>query len=139
MATRDLVRLAKRVKAHRLELYPSRLAAAQAAGISKDTWHRIEEGQEVREATYAKVDKALGWATGSCIVVAEGFEPVMANGTHQYAAVEQPSRPTEEEVRRAAFDAATEKLPTAPIGDVQAFVEELVKVLRKTGEVANGS
>ncbi|MEJ8671928.1 helix-turn-helix transcriptional regulator [Streptomyces sp. MS1.AVA.1] len=136
MATRDLVRLAKRVKAHRLELYPSRLAAAQAAGISKDTWHRIEEGQDVREATYAKVDKALGWATGSCVLIAEGQSPVLAG---------EPDRPdatprmTESEMRDAAFALAAQKLPSAPIGDVQAFVEELVKVLQKTGEVANGS
>ena len=34
---RDLARLAKAVKARRLEVHPSRLAAAKAAGVSKDT------------------------------------------------------------------------------------------------------
>lgn len=137
MATRDLDRLAKHVKAHRLELYPSRLAAARAAGISKDTWQKVEEGQEVRESTYAKVDKALGWAIRSCILIAEGQGPVLADGLAGSEA--SAPRLTEGEVRDAAFTAATKKLPTAPIGDVQAFVDELVKVLRTVGEVADDS
>jgi hypothetical protein len=133
MATRDLGRLAKSVKAHRLELYPSRLAAAQAAGISKDTWHKVEEGQDVRDSTYTKVDKALGWVTGSCMLIAEGGSPVLA-GDMEHPAEAAP-RPSEDDVRRAAFDAATTTLPNAPIGDVQAFADELVKVLRRLGEV----
>lgn len=79
MATRDLDRLAKHVKAHRLELYTSRDAAAAAAGMTKDTWQRVEEGRPVRESSYAKVDRALGWATGSCVSIAEGGEPVLMN------------------------------------------------------------
>ncbi|MFD9425554.1 MULTISPECIES: helix-turn-helix domain-containing protein [unclassified Streptomyces] len=66
MGTRDLARLASHVRTRRLELYRSRLAAAEAAGISKDTWRRVEEGMGVREVTYAKVDRALGWDTRSC-------------------------------------------------------------------------
>ncbi|MFJ2000319.1 hypothetical protein [Streptomyces chartreusis] len=140
MATRDLGRLAKRVKAHRLELYPSRLAAAQAAGISKDTWFRIEEGQEVREATYAKVDRALGWITGSCLSVAEGLEPLLADSQNGTSALPtRASRPmTADALKRAAFEAARAKLPNAPIGDIDAFGDELVEVLRKTGQLANG-
>ncbi|MCZ4602985.1 helix-turn-helix transcriptional regulator [Streptomyces sp. Lzd4kr] len=137
MTTRDLERLAKSVKAHRLELYPSRLAAAQAAGISKDTWRKVEEGHaDVRDSTYAKVEKALGWATGSCTLIAEGHSPVLAGDTEHPA--EATPRPSEDDVRRAAFDAATTKLPNAPIGDVQAFTDELVKVLRRLGEVEDG-
>ena len=64
MATRDPGRLAKHVKAHRMELFTSRKAAADSAGVSKDTWQRVEEGLEVRETTYVKIDKALGWASG---------------------------------------------------------------------------
>ena len=135
MATRDLGRLAKRVKAHRMELYSSRDAAAAAAGMTKDTWQRVEEGRPVRESSYAKADKALGWAVGSCIVIADGGEPVLVDDPGSPAA--GVPRPTEDEVRKAAFEAATAKLPTAPIGEVQAFVDELVKVLRRTGEVSD--
>lgn len=137
MGTRDLDRLARQVKAHRLELYPSRLAAANAAGISKDTWRRVEEAEEVRDATYAKIDKALGWATGSCVLIAEGDSPVL--GTEAGGATVGPSPLTDDEIRAAAFAAATRRLPAAPIGDVQAFVEELVEALRRTGGLENGS
>ena len=138
MATRDLERLAKAVRAHRMELYPSRLAAADAAGLSKDTWQRVEEGEPVREATYAKIDKALGWASGSCVAVAEGGEPMLTLSGSRPAAVEAPVRLTAEQVRSLAFDAARAKLPSSPIGDIDAFSDELVEELRRRGFLAEG-
>lgn len=140
MATSDLVRLAKRVKAHRLGLYPSRLAAAQAAGISKDTWKRVEDAEEVRDGTYTRIEKALGWASGSCAAIAEGFEPVLGeSGETPAAGATAFSGPiSAEALRSAAFEAARAKLPTAPIGDIDAFSDELVEVLRKTGQVKDG-
>ncbi|MFE1205705.1 hypothetical protein ACFW5V_28875 [Streptomyces sp. NPDC058762] len=137
MTTRDLDRLAPRVKAHRMELYPSRLAAAREAGISKDTWQRVEEGEEVRESTYAKVDKALGWAIGSCLLIAEGGNPVLAGD--DIAATGAPAAPaTAEEARRAVFDAARTTLPDAPIGELDAFSDELVEILRRLGSIRDG-
>lgn len=140
MATRDLSRLAKQVKAHRLELYPSRLAAAQVAGISKDTWQRVEEGEEVRESTYAKVDKALGWARRSCLAITEGGNPVFVDSAKVgVAPAAAQQKLTAEAVRRAAFEAARAKMPSAPIGDIDAFSEELVEVLRRTGDIEDES
>lgn len=142
MATRDLARLAKLVKAHRLELYPSRLAAAQAAGISKDTWKRVEEGEpDVREKSYAGIESALGWATGSCLIVVEGGEPVFVDRADRSAsATASPAAAiSADEVRRAAFEAARAKMPAAPIGEIDAFADELVDILRRTGQVADGS
>lgn len=135
MATPDLDRLAKYVKAHRMELFPSRKAAADAAGISKDTWQKVEEGETVRESTYAKIDRTLGWATGSCASITEGSEPILvaASGGTTPAPAEPLSA---DAVRRAAFEAARAKLPNAPIGDIDAFSDELVEVLRKAGAVA---
>jgi hypothetical protein len=140
MATRDLDRLAKRVKAHRLELYRSRLAAAAAVEISKDTWKRVEEGLNVQEGTYAKIDKALGWAIGSCLAIAEGYEPVLADSPDGATpGASAPSPPvTADALKRAAFEAARRKLPNAPIGDIDAFGDELVEVLRRAGQIANG-
>jgi hypothetical protein len=135
MATRDLDRLAKRVKAHRLELYPSRLAAARAAGISKDTWRKVEEGLYVQEGKLARIDKALGWATGSCVAVADGAEPVLVDASGAIETAGPQTLMSEEAVRRAAFEAARSKLPTASIGDVDAFTDELVEVLRRIGAV----
>lgn len=136
MATRDPARLAKRVKAHRMELYPSRLEAAKAAGISKDTWRRVEEGMAVQEAKLAKVDRALGWTVGSCVAIAEGGEPVLADRRDGQDDPASPAAPLgADDLRRAAFEAARAKLPTASIGDLDAFSDELVEVLRRAGAV----
>jgi len=142
MATRDLGRLAKHVKAHRMELFTSRKAAADTAGVSKDTWQRVEEGLEVRETTYVKIDRALGWASGSCLIVAEGGSPVFVDSRGSDSSDSSPPAPKKisaEAVRRAAFDAARAKMPSAPIGDIDAFADELVDVLRRTGEIGDES
>lgn len=76
MATPDLARLARYVKARRLELGLARKLAAARAGMSKDTWRRVEEGEPVREMSYAKMDPVLGWASGSTAGVLGGGEPV---------------------------------------------------------------
>lgn len=139
MATRDLGRLAERVKAHRLALYPSRLAAARAAGVSKDTWQRVEEGvPDVRDTSYAKIDTALGWAIGGCIAIAEGGEPVLIDRPGSNTPTSAPTATIDPEtLRRAAFEAARSKLPAASIGDVDDFSDELVDVLRKAGFVTD--
>ncbi|MFE6488811.1 helix-turn-helix domain-containing protein, partial [Streptomyces sp. NPDC057757] len=120
MATRDLDRLAKYVRARRAECYTSRKAAAAAAGISKDTWQRVEEAQRVHEGKYAQVDRALGWANGSCIAIAEGAEPVRATyvesgGGDVTMAVRPPAAwagsSAEDVVRRAGADGVLATVP----------------------------
>jgi hypothetical protein len=139
MATRDLDRLAARVKAHRLQAYPSRKAAADAAGITKDTWQRVEEGKAVREVSYVGVERALGWGVGSCIAIAGGGEPALVDPDSKVAATDSATGPrlSAEVVRKAAYAAARAKMPTAPIGEVDAFADELVDVLRRVGEVVD--
>lgn len=125
-----------------MELFTSRKAAADLAGVSKDTWQRVEEGLEVRETTYVKIDRALGWASGSCLIVAEGGSPVFVDGRGSDSSDSSPPAPQKlsaDAVRRAAFDAARAKMPGAPIGDIDAFADELVDVLRRTGEIEDGS
>ncbi|MFD9602031.1 hypothetical protein [Streptomyces sp. NPDC059970] len=139
MGTRDLDRLASRVKARRLELYPSRLTAAGAVGISKDTWRRVEEGLDARELTYAKIDRALGWTPGSCVVVADGGEPVLVGAPHGDRPAPGESSGaglSSEVVRKATFEAARRTMPNVAIGDLDAFSEELVEVLRRGGHVS---
>ncbi|WP_119581533.1 helix-turn-helix domain-containing protein [Streptomyces europaeiscabiei] len=137
MAPRDLDRLAARVKAHRLQAYASRKAAADAAGITKDTWQRVEEGKPVREVSYVGVERALGWSVGSCLAVADGGEPVLVDTAAALSPAPAPQL-SADVVRKAAYAAARAKMPSAPIGDVDAFTDELVDVLRRAGEVADG-
>lgn len=139
MATRDLDRLAQRVRTHRLALYPSRLHAARAAGISKDTWKKAEEGKFVQDVKLARIDYALNWATGSCIAIAEGKEPVLVDNKRGAAdsPPEASALPNPGAVRRAVYEAARSKLPSASIGDLDEFADEFVDVLRRAGEVVD--
>lgn len=72
----DLQRLAGAVRTRRQQLYSSRQSAADEAGMSKDTWKRVEDGLPVREMTYVGMEPALRWAQGSCRRILAGGEPV---------------------------------------------------------------
>lgn len=136
MATRDLDRLAERVRAHRAGLLMSRNAAATAAGISKDTWLRVEKGLVVWDSKYVQVDRALGWADGSCIAIAEGGEPVLVDrpdGGPAPAAAPAAAPIRADTIRSAVFEAARATLPGTQIGDLDAFGDEIVEVLRRAG------
>lgn len=135
MAIRDLARLGEQVKAHRLELYPSRLAAAQAAGMSKDTWQGVEEGREAQDRTYRKVERALNWGAGSCLVVADGGSPVLVIDSDLMSAPAHQKMFDEKEARSLAFEAARKTLPHASVGDIDAFMDEFVGMLRRTGQI----
>ncbi|KOU20914.1 hypothetical protein ADK52_25310 [Streptomyces sp. WM6372] len=73
---RDLDRLATAVRTRRTELRLGVEPAAKLAGISKDTWKRVEAGLKVRDTTYAAIDRALQWAPGGCVAILEGDEAV---------------------------------------------------------------
>lgn len=137
MATRDLDRLARRVYTHRLALYSSRLEAARAAGISKDTWKKVEEGQFVQDGKLAGIDGALGWAVGSCIAIAEGGEPALVENQVHAPAAASGTPLDADVVRKAVFEAARKTMPTAPIGELDGFADEILDVLRRAGEVVD--
>lgn len=138
MATRDLDRLAKYVKARRVELFPSRRAAATTAGVAKDTWQRVEKGAQVREVSYAKIDQALKWAVGSCLAIADGGEPVSVEYFETDGDVTMASTlPTvwseefEDVVRQALADSAMATTPDLPIGKIRELTDQFVEALRK--------
>lgn len=141
MATGDLARLAEHVKKRRLERFTSRKAAADAADISKDTWARVEQGLEVRETSYAGVDRALGWATGSCVAISEGGEPVPADYVESEGGAAVTVRPpsawagasAEEVVRKAVADGALVAAPGLRIGEMRELTELIVQTLREEG------
>jgi hypothetical protein len=74
----DLGRLAKLVYERRVHLGLGVEPAAKLAGMSKDTWKKVEAGKAVRETSYASVERALQWAPHSCLRILEGHEPVIA-------------------------------------------------------------
>lgn len=72
---RDYERLAKLARARRAELGLAITAVAKEAGMSKDTYKRLENGMRIWDLKYSQVDSALGWASGSCLAILEGSDP----------------------------------------------------------------
>ncbi|MER7623874.1 helix-turn-helix transcriptional regulator [Streptomyces sp. NPDC126503] len=78
MAALDLHRLAEYVRLRRTDLGLGVEPAARAAGISKDTWKRVENGLVVRDTKYTEIERVLRWAPGGCMTVARGGEPLIS-------------------------------------------------------------
>jgi hypothetical protein len=72
-------RLATLVHQRRTELKLGVEPAAKAAGISKDTWKRVEAGQKVWDRSFAGIETALGWEAGTCRSILEGLDPAPAS------------------------------------------------------------
>lgn len=137
---RDLGRLAKAVKARRLQLHPSRLAAAKSAGVSKDTWQRVEDGLLVRDVSYAKMDRALGWAVGSCVAIAEGGEPVPVealggDGGAMISAV--PVGWLEKELPGVVESSAMATAPGLTVREIHALSDRVVEELLRRRSASN--
>lgn len=137
MATpKDLDRLAHYVTNRRHELGKGRDAIARTVGLAKGTWTRVEQGAAIRDVNYAKIDKALSWAVGSCVSVAEGHEPVVLQEEELAPGVVAANVPVEDmgdAVRQSvesASIAVTDNLTAQEIRDLSAKV---VDILRKQG------
>ncbi|MEU7240236.1 hypothetical protein [Streptomyces sparsogenes] len=137
---RDLDRLAKAVKRRRLELGLARLAGAQSAGISKDTWKKVEEGQPVRDMSYAKIDGVLGWATGSCELIMQGGEPIPVESARTADGVDisvipiQP-RDLASEVTQAVQTASIATIGHLTADEIKKLSEQVVENLRARGVI----
>lgn len=132
MAT-DLHHLGERVQQRRVALGLGIEPAARKAGMSKDTWKRVERGQSVLATTYPKIDFGLDWATGSCEAILEGQEPIeiersTENGGVIFAKI--PSADLADAVEQAVQSAAiatTDNLTAAQIRELSARVLEDLK------------
>lgn len=127
-----LERLATKVRERRLELRIGIAAAATSAGMSKDTWRRVEEGARVRETSYAKIDSALGWASGSCQGVLDGAgEPIET----------QPAGPAggtiaripDGELDRAITQAMVATVDTMTAAEIREVSRQVVEELKQRG------
>jgi hypothetical protein len=74
----DFGRLAKLVYERRVHLGLGVEPAAKLGGMSKDTWKKVEAGRsDVRDTSYAGIERALQWAPNSCLRILEGHDPVV--------------------------------------------------------------
>lgn len=127
---RDHERLARQVRARRLELGLSLAALADRAGLSKGTCQRAEEGRPIRDVNYAKLDAALGWAPGSCAAIRDGghAEPAIEGEkvvTHKV--------PITEDGVGDAFMIIAVKNTELPADRIRAMKDELIEELRQRG------
>lgn len=81
--------------------------------MSPVTWARVEAGLPVRALTFAGVDRALGWANGSCGAFVSSGTPIAADpharsSTDQAAAApaSRPARQTAHVSRKQQADLA---------------------------------
>lgn len=135
---RDLDRLARAAKARRLELGLARNKTAAEIGISKHTWKRVEEGQPIRDVLYTKIDAALGWAPGSCILVAEGGDPIPSEPSDdlegaRISTVVEPLGPDAGEEVKRAVQVASLGTTNLSADEIRALSDRVVEDLRKRG------
>ena len=134
----DLRRLATAVKSRRLALYASRVAAAHTAGISKDTWKRVEDGEIVRDGSYVKIDEALKWASGSCAAILEGRTAIPAEpveGAPGTVTTTIPGEALNSEVVREVVQLASIATTGLPADEIRALADRVVQDLIKRGAI----
>lgn len=126
----EYARLAEIAHARRLELGLPIAKAAQAAGVSKDTWKRIEEGKPVRDVTYAKIENVLVWVAGSINEILDGATGAVTSERSPTGVAARVSALDEEDLGQAvagAMVAVTDNLTAAEIRDITGKVVQELK------------
>ncbi|MFC8065416.1 helix-turn-helix domain-containing protein [Streptomyces sp. NPDC057293] len=134
----DYARLGKLVYERRVHLGLGVEPAAKLAGMSKDTWKKIEAGRsDVHATSYTKVERALQWAPNSCLRVLEGQEPVVveASAVPDAAMAVIPK----EELARQVGDSVNSAVLGVKSGmtaqEILALNERVLEELRKRGVI----
>lgn len=118
-----LTKLADEVRARREWLRLTIEEAAEAGGISANTWGRVEKGENVRGLTYAGVDTGVRWVPGSCRAILNG-QPATPL-TEPAVVVDLP--PIIARLGRILSDPGTS-------ADTKAYVESLLTAIAVTAE-----
>ena len=131
-------RLAELVQKRRMELGLGVEPAAKLAGISKDTWKRVEAGLKVWDSKYAGVETALQWATGSCLRALRGDDPIVSEPLEAVPDISVAVVP-ESELKRRVGD-AVQSAVIATRGDmtgdeILALNERIFEELLKRGVI----
>ncbi|WP_405461584.1 helix-turn-helix domain-containing protein [Streptomyces sp. NBC_00101] len=123
-------RLAAKVRERRLVLGMSITGAADSAGMSKDTWRRIEEGGLVRQTTYTKIDSVLGWAPGSALGILDGSDPIEVE---QLGGGVTAARIPEGELDKAITGAMVAVVDTMTAAEIREVARRVVEELKDKG------
>lgn len=133
--TAGLKRLARLVAQRRVELGWHKADAAKRAELTITTYSRIESGLTVRDVTYAKLERALGWAPGACLAILEGAERAQPAGEVSDGVRYVPAESAEDGARQAVVNAVMATLPETPAGKISEFSDAVIKELKKRGIV----
>lgn len=98
-------RLALLVHQRRTELRLGIEPAAKTAGISKDTWKRVEAGQKVWDRSFASIEATLGWEPGTCKSILEGGDPALAAPEEAQADTSKVTQIPKDQLKRIVGDA----------------------------------
>jgi transcriptional regulator with XRE-family HTH domain len=114
-----------------MELGLSLDALAEQAGMSRDTYRRIEAGRAVRDLTYAQTEGALGWAPGSCVAILGGGEPTPASDVTDPPPA--AARAITEEDISASILIATAKSAELSADQIRAIRDRVIEDLKQGG------
>lgn len=137
MSTSDDVsrqRLARLVIARRVQLGWHKADAATAAGLTITTYMRVEKGLSVRDVTYGKIERALGWVSEACDAVLQGADEAQVAGEVVDGVRYAPTvAGLDEDARRAVQDVFIATMPETPTGEMANMSAAIVKALRERG------
>jgi DNA-binding XRE family transcriptional regulator len=132
----SLARLKRAVIQRRVQLGWHKADAATAADLTITTYMRVEKGLSVRDVTYAKIERAFGWAPGACVAILEGATEAQLAGDIvdgvRYAPVMD-----DDGASRAVQDAVMATAPEMTAGKMAELSKAVVAELRKRGIVSD--
>jgi transcriptional regulator with XRE-family HTH domain len=124
--TRNYSELVRRVRIRRSELGLTVYGLAEKAGMSKDTFMKVEDGRAARDSTYIALDKVLGWPPGTCVSVLEDAGAI----NDENAA---PTRPITEEDISQALLAGVVAHSDLPAPQIRAIRDAAIGDLKRRG------
>ncbi|MFJ8883649.1 hypothetical protein ACIRJR_09565 [Streptomyces sp. NPDC102402] len=127
-------RLADLVIQRRIQLGWHKIDAANAAELTITTYARVEKGLPVRDVTYAKIERALGWAPGACDAVLQGANEAQLAGEVADGVRYAPAPlGQDDDARQAVQDAYIATRPETPAGEMAEMTTAILVELRKRG------
>jgi transcriptional regulator with XRE-family HTH domain len=128
--------LADAAKSRRTQLGMTKAQLAREAGININTYNQIEAGQQVRDATYGKIEPVLQWAAGSCRDVLDGGKPTIIEPLGEGAVVSPVSgEELGEAVGRAVQHAALAVSDDLTAKQIRAMTQWVLEELRRQGKI----
>jgi hypothetical protein len=101
---------------------------AEKAGMSKDTFMKVEDARAVRDSTYLAVDRVLDWPTGTCVGILEEVTPSPLGE----AAAVPTQRITEEDIGQAILAGVVANTDLCA-SEIRAIKDSVIGDLKRRG------